>query len=89
MALHNEEKTAIIRDFGMNPQDTGSTEVQIALLTSDIKKLTEHCRENRKDFSSQRGLVHKVCQRKKLLRYLGRIDAGKYKQLISKLGLRK
>jgi small subunit ribosomal protein S15 len=86
--LHKDEKTKIIHDFGKNAQDTGSTEVQIALLTRNITDLTGHCQANPKDFSSRRGLLKMVCQRKRLLRYLEDTNEGKYKQLISKLGLR-
>ena len=89
MALEREEKEKIQQEFGKTAQDTGSTEVQIALLSKDITQLTEHCRQNHKDFGSRRGLIKKVSQRKKLLKYLERTDEAQYKQLISKLGLRK
>ncbi len=89
MVLQREEKTKIISDFGQNAQDTGSAEVQIALLTKHITDLTGHCQANPKDFSSRRGLLKMVCQRKRLLRYLEQTNEKKYKQLISKLGLRK
>jgi small subunit ribosomal protein S15 len=87
--LQKDEKTKIIADFGHNAKDTGSTEVQIALLTKHISDLTNHCQTNPKDFSSRRGLLNMVCQRKRLLRYLENTDEGRYKQLIGKLGLRK
>ena len=89
MALQRAEKEKIISDLGENPQNTGSTEVQVALLTGAIKELTEHCKANHKDFGSRRGLIKKVCQRKSLLKYLERTDKAKYQQLIGKLGLRK
>lgn len=89
MALERIEKEKIVQEFGKTPQDTGSSEVQVALLSKDIKQLTEHCKEHHKDFGSRRGLIRKVCERKKLLKYLERTDEPKYKQLISKLGLRK
>lgn len=89
MVLQKEEKTKIIHDFGQNVQDSGSTEVQIALLTKRISDLTGHCKINPKDFSSRRGLLNLVCQRKGFLRYLERTNENKYKQLIKKLGLRK
>ena len=89
MALERTEKEKIMQEFGKTPQDTGSSEVQVALLSKDITQLTEHCKEHHKDFGSRRGLIRKVCERKKLLKYLERTDEAKYKQLISKLGLRK
>ncbi len=89
MVLQTSEKAKIVTEFGKNAQDTGSTEVQIAILTKDIIKLTEHCQINPKDFSTKRGLLKKVCQRRSLLHYLERVNAGLYRQLIAKLGLRK
>lgn len=89
MALQTEEKTKLIKEFGQSPQDTGSSEVQIALLTRAITQLTGHCQANPQDFSSKRGLLKKVCQRRRLLRYLGSTNEQKYKELIGKLGLRK
>ncbi len=89
MALHKEEKSKIITEFGANAQDSGSTAVQVALLTKRITELTEHCKINAKDFSSRRGLLKIVCKRKRLLRYLMQRDETKYKGLISQLGLRK
>ncbi len=89
MVLHKEEKSKIITDFGQNAQDSGSTAVQVALLTRRINDLNEHCKENKKDFSSRRGLVKLVCNRKRLLRYLMDTDSEEYKKLIEKLGLRK
>lgn len=87
--LQKEEKAKLVNDFGANAKDTGSTEVQIALLTKRIGDLTDHCQANPKDFSSRRGLLKMVCQRKRLLHYLEDTDAARYKQLINKLGLRK
>ncbi len=90
MALDKKEKAKIITDFGQNAQDTGSSAVQIALLTQRINDLNEHhCKINAKDFSSRRGLVKLVCNRKRLLKYLLKTDEAKYKELIEKLGLRK
>lgn len=89
MVLQKEEKTKVIESFGQNAQDTGSAEVQVALLTKRINDLTGHCKINPKDFSSRRGLLNMVCQRKRLLRYLEHTNEVKYKELISKLGLRK
>jgi small subunit ribosomal protein S15 len=90
VALAKTEKTKIITDFGQTAQDSGSTAVQIALLTQRINDLNEnHCKINAKDFSSRRGLVKLVCNRKRLLKYLIRKDEAQYKKLIEKLGLRK
>lgn len=89
MISQREEKEAIIRGFGRDSKDTGSSEVQVALLTKDIEQLTEHCKTHEKDFSSKRGLTNKVFQRKRLLSYLECTDHAKYKQLVDKLGLRK
>ena len=89
MALERAEKEKITQEFGKNPKDTGSSEVQIALLSKDIIQLTEHCKANHKDFGSRRGLIQKVCDRKRLLKYLERTDEAKYKELIGKLGLRR
>ncbi len=90
MALDKVEKTKIITDFGQTAQDSGSTAVQIALLTQRINDLNEnHCKINKKDFSSRRGLVKLVCNRKRLLKYLMKKDEAAYKALIEKLGLRK
>ena len=89
MALGKEEKEKIVQDFGQSSQDTGSAQVQIALLTKDIRQLTGHCQKNPKDFSSKRGLLKMVCQRRKFLRYLEQVDSTKYKEVIERLGLRK
>jgi small subunit ribosomal protein S15 len=89
MLLEKDEKNQIIKDFAQGPQDTGSVEVQIALLTKTIRQLTEHCQKNAKDFSSKRGLLKMVCRRRGFLRYLERNNVAKYKELIDRLGLRK
>jgi small subunit ribosomal protein S15 len=89
MALNKERKQQIIQEFGMHTQDTGSVELQVALLTDQIKELTEHCKINKKDFSSRRGLLKMVCQRRNFLGYIARRDDAKYKELVQKLGLRK
>lgn len=89
MVLPTEDKTKIISEFGQNPNDTGSAEVQVALLTKHINELTNHCQTNPKDFSAKRGLLKMVCQRKRFLRYLEQNNEEKYKQTISRLGLRK
>ena len=87
--VDKQEKRKVIEEFGQGPKDTGSTEVQIALLTKEIVDLTGHCQVNSHDYSSKRGLLKKVCQRRKLLRYLEQKNDVKYKELIQKLGLRK
>ncbi len=80
---------AIIKDFQQNANDTGSTSVQIALLTARIKHLTEHFKTHTKDHHSRRGLLRLVSQRKKLLTYLRGNDVNVYSDLIARLGLRK
>ncbi len=83
------EKTDIINKFELHEGDTGSTEVQVALLTERINQLTGHMADNRHDYSSQRGLLKLVGQRRRLLTYLSKQDVGRYHSLITKLGLRK
>jgi small subunit ribosomal protein S15 len=89
MAFTKELKQEIINEFGANAQDTGSTEVQIALLTARIRELTEHFKVNKKDHASRRGLLKMVGQRRRLLRYLKNNDIDKYRDLLVKLNLRK
>ncbi len=89
MAFTKELKQEIIKEFGANAQDTGSTEVQIALLTARIRELTEHFKVNKKDHASRRGLLKMVGQRRRLLRYLKNNDIDKYRELLLKLNLRK
>lgn len=89
MSLDKERKQQIVTDFGMHGQDTGSAEVQAAMLTERIKELTEHCKENKKDFSSKRGLLKMVCMRRKFLNYVAQKNDAGYKDLIQRLGLRK
>ena len=83
------EKTDIINKFELHEGDTGSTEVQVALLTERINQLTGHMVANRHDYSSQRGLLKLVGQRRRLLTYLSKQDVGRYHKLIKELGLRK
>ncbi len=83
------EKTDIINKFELHEGDTGSAEVQVALLTERINQLTGHMAANRHDYSSQRGLLKLVGQRRRLLTYLSKQDIGRYHSLITKLGLRK
>lgn len=89
MALLKEEKEQIINHFRRDNLDTGSSEVQIALLTFNIKKLTEHFKKNKKDHHSRRGLLHMVNKRKKLLEYTKRKNPETYQKILGELGLRK
>lgn len=88
MSLSAAEKEKVSADFRSKEGDTGSVEVQVALLTTDIVKLTEHFKEFRKDFHSRRGLTHKVNLRRKLLKYLKKKDLSRYRELIKRLDLR-
>lgn len=89
MALLKEEKELILKKFQRAELDTGSSEVQIALLTTRIKQLTEHFKANKKDHHSRRGLVRMVNRRRKLLDYTKRHNVNKYKEIIKELGIRK
>lgn len=89
MSLTKENKQDVVKEFGRTEQDTGSTEVQIALLTRRIDDLTDHFKTNRKDHNSRRGLLKMVGQRRKLLNYLKRKEIEKYREILSKLSLRK
>ncbi|MDR1029643.1 MAG: 30S ribosomal protein S15 [Treponema sp.] len=89
MALNKEQVTAIVHKFGKNEHDTGTSEVQVALLTERINQLTEHCKQFKKDKSSQRGLLILVGQRRRMLKYVQRTDLERYRSLIKALGLRK
>ena len=89
MVLQAEQKQKIINGFQNHEKDTGSTEVQIALLTERIKTLTEHFKYHKKDHHSRRGLLKLVNQRRKLLEYLKQKDADKYKKILKDLNLRK
>ena len=89
MALTAEAKRDIIETYGEDANDTGSTAVQVALLTARIQELSEHLQNNRKDHSGRRGLLTMVGKRKRLLSYLEREDYEGYKALIEKLGLRR
>jgi small subunit ribosomal protein S15 len=89
MALQREQKESIITQFRTHAEDTGSPEVQIALLTQRINGLTDHLREHKHDFHSRRGLLKLVGQRRRLLAYLSRKDVERYRATITRLGLRK
>lgn len=87
--ISKEKKAEIIKTYGRTPEDTGSPEVQIALLTARIQELTEHLKVNKKDHHSRRGLLKMVGQRRNMLEYLKSKDLEAYRSLIEKLGLRK
>ena len=89
MALSAQEKSAIVAEYGSGENDTGSPEVQVALLSANINKLQNHFGDHKKDHHSRRGLIRMVNQRRKLLDYLKRKDLNRYAQLIAKLGLRR
>ena len=89
MALTAETKAEIIKEYGMQDGDTGSPEVQVALLTSDINALQAHFRAHQKDRHSRRGLIGMVNRRRKLLDYLKGKDGSRYRALIERLGLRR
>jgi len=89
LTLVKEDKKNIIEKFRVHESDTGSTEVQIAILTSRINRLNEHLKANKKDNHSRRGMVMLVGKRKRLLEYLKNCDIDKYRKLIKELGLRK
>jgi len=87
--LTQEAKSKIITDFGMSANDTGSSAVQVAILTADINLLQGHCKNNHKDYSSRRGLLKKVSERKAHLKYLLRTNKELYQDLLKRLNLRK
>lgn len=87
--ISKEKKQEIIATYGRTPQDTGSPEVQIALLTARINELTEHLKKNQKDHHSRRGLLKMVGQRRGLLNYLIKKDIERYRTIIEELGIRK
>ncbi len=89
MASETEGKAKIVTDHQRHAGDTGSPEIQVALLTERINHLTDHMRTHRKDFASRRGLLKMVGRRNSLLKYLASKDEGRYKNLIQRLGLRK
>jgi len=89
MALSKERKAELIKEFGKAKGDTGGAEVQIAILTEEINELTEHLKSHIHDFHSKRGLLMKVGKRRSLLDYLKKTDVVSYREVISKLNLRK
>lgn len=89
MAISQERKQELINEFKVHEHDTGSSEVQIAILTEDINSLNEHLRTHKKDHHSRRGLLKMVGKRRNLLNYLRKKDVASYRQIIEKLGLRR
>jgi small subunit ribosomal protein S15 len=89
MAVNKEMVTSIVTKFGKNEKDSGISEVQVALLTERINQLKEHCKHFKKDKSSQQGLLLLVGKRRRMLKYVQRIDVERYRSLIKELGLRK
>ena len=87
--IAKEKKQAIIAEYGRTPGDTGSPEVQVAILTARIQELTDHLKENPNDHHSRRGLLKMVGQRRGLLAYLKKVDIERYRTLIDRLGIRK
>lgn len=89
MSITAERKQELVSEFGANDNDTGSPEVQVAILTERIKSLTEHLQHHKKDFHSRRGLLVMVGQRRRLLDYIKRKDRQRYEDVIKRLGLRR
>ena len=89
MSITQERKTALIGEYGSKEGDTGSPEVQIAVLSERIANLTEHLKTHKKDFHSRRGLLMMVGRRRRLLDYVKRKDHGRYQQIVQRLGLRR
>lgn len=87
--IAKDKKQAIIAEYGRTPNDTGSPEVQVAILTARIQELTEHLKENPKDHHSRRGMLKMIGKRRNLLAYLKDVDIERYRSLIERLGLRK
>ena len=89
MPLTKETKIGLVEGYRVHPKDTGSPEVQVAILSERIQYMTQHLQVHRKDFSSQRGLLQMVGKRRRLLDYLKRQDTGRYQEVIKRLGIRK
>ena len=89
MALTKEQKENLVKTYARSKNDTGSAEVQIAILTEEIKELTDHLKVHQHDHHSRRGLLKKVGQRRNMLNYLAKKDVTRYREIVSKLGLRK
>lgn len=89
MVITKEQKTRIIEEYRINEKDTGSPEVQVAILTFRINNLTEHLKSNKKDHHSRRGLLQMVGQRRGFLDYLKKVDIERYRSIVARLGLRR
>ena len=89
MALTKERKQELVKTYARNEKDTGSTEIQVAILTEEINQLTAHLKEHKHDFHSRRGLLKKVGKRRSLLNYLAKQDVNRYREIVKSLGLRK
>ena len=89
MAVTKERKAELVKQFGKDSKDSGSTAVQVAILTEEINDLTEHLKVHTHDYHSRRGLLKKVGQRRNMLQYLAKKDIQSYREVIKKLGLRK
>lgn len=89
MSITTERKQELVKEFGANENDTGSAEVQVAILTERIQNLTEHMKQHKQDYHSRRGLLVMVGQRRRLLDYMKRKDKSRYDATIQKLGLRR
>jgi len=89
LSISDTRKQELIKEFGISESDTGSTHVQVAVLTERIRNITEHLKKNKKDYASQRGLMQMVGRRSTLLKYLARRNHQQYRTLIAALGLRK
>ncbi|TVQ32486.1 MAG: 30S ribosomal protein S15 [Phycisphaeraceae bacterium] len=89
MSITAERKKSVVTDHQVHDKDTGSPDVQVAILTERIRELTEHLKDHKHDFSSRRGLLQMVSRRNRLLRYLARTEPERYRGLIKRLGLRK
>ncbi|MCE2509447.1 MAG: 30S ribosomal protein S15 [Alphaproteobacteria bacterium] len=89
MSITSEKKTGLIKEYALKKDDTGSPEVQVAILSERIKNLTEHLKDHNKDMHSRRGLLKMVGRRRRLLDYLQKSNSERYEQLIKRLGLRK
>ena len=89
MALTSEKKQELVKKYARSEKDTGSAEVQIAILTEEIKELTEHLKVHTHDHHSRRGLLKKVGQRRSMLNYLAKKDVQRYREVVKNLGLRK
>ena len=88
MSINLKNKQEIVKEFGKNAQDTGSSAVQVAMMTQKIAELTEHLKSNKKDFATKRGLLMMVNKRKRLLAYIKSQNLDEYRELIKKLGIR-